>query len=205
MTVSDKILQTRDTPLILTDTNIQHWLKGTDDSRYGLIKRALARKDLIQIRRGLYVLGEPYRKRIFHPFELGQAIYGPSFISFESALSFWGLIPEAVYTITSACSKRSKNFDTPFGRFSYSRIPFHPLLTQVKRIVDGQQIYFIAKPLRALSDYVYASGESWDFHSLLDSLRIDEMPALETQEINELKQFYHHSRVQHFLKSIERD
>ncbi|HSW71384.1 MAG TPA: hypothetical protein VLH77_05335 [Gammaproteobacteria bacterium] len=58
-----------------------------------------------------------------HPFELAQYIYGPSYISLESALSFHKLIPETVYTVTSTTVKRSREFQTPLGVYSFLHLP----------------------------------------------------------------------------------
>ncbi|MDD4295290.1 MAG: hypothetical protein PHP69_07275 [Candidatus Omnitrophica bacterium] len=52
-------------------------------------------------------------------FEISNRIYNPSYISFETALSFHGLIPESVYGITSATSRRTYKFQTKIGKFSY--------------------------------------------------------------------------------------
>src|SRR5579863_1173434 len=87
----------------LTDAELEALLEGTPDSRYGKVKRLLAQGKLLHIRRGLYCLTDMLGYLIKpHPFELAQYIYGPSYISFESALSFYQLIPETVYTVTSA-------------------------------------------------------------------------------------------------------
>lgn len=73
---------------------------------------------IIQIRRGLYVLGNIYRRDIsLHV--LANLIYGPSYISFESALSYYGFNPERVVNPTSVCFKRKKQYSTPLGVFTY--------------------------------------------------------------------------------------
>ena len=203
--IRDLLLQNQWLPNILTDTDLINLIKGSEHRRYGLIKRALAKGDLIKIRRGLYALGEPFRRSGIHNFEMAQKIYGPSYISFESALSHWGLIPEAVYTITSGCHQRSKDFDTPFGRFSYVRIPYQPLYTQVLRERKNSTIYFVATPLRALCDYIYASSKDlWDLTSLEKSLRLEEVPKVNRKQFNELKCFFKNKKIQHFLKDYSK-
>src|SRR5437870_269064 len=95
----------------LTEGELEALLDGTPDSRYGKVKCLLAQGKLLHIRRGLYCLTDlvGYLTKP-HPFELAQHVYGPSYISLESALSFHQLIPETVYTVTSTTSKRSKEF-----------------------------------------------------------------------------------------------
>jgi len=49
-------------------------------------------------------------------------IYQLSYISLQTALSFYGLIPEAIYTVTSVSTKKTNYFETPVGTFSYNKI-----------------------------------------------------------------------------------
>jgi len=99
---------------------------SSDNVRYALVKRALADGDILRIRRGLYTLSPLYRKTGINPLSAAQLIYGPSYISLETALSVHGLIPEGVRDITSVTLRPSKEFDTPIGHFSYVRIPQKP-------------------------------------------------------------------------------
>lgn len=77
---------------------------------------------LVKIRRGLYTINLPFKEPP-DTFELAEIIYGPSYISMESALSYHGWIPEAVYTITSATTRRKKLFKTPLGVFAFFNFP----------------------------------------------------------------------------------
>src|SRR5262245_25728214 len=83
------LIRQKGLPDTLTDSDLAFLWGGTENRRYSLTKRTLARGDLIPVRRGLYVLGDLYRQRPVNLFELAQRIYGPSYISFESALSYW--------------------------------------------------------------------------------------------------------------------
>jgi len=83
------------------------------------INDMLRKKELIRVKKGLYVLGEPYKKNHFYRETLSNLIYGPSYISLEYALSFYGMIPERTETITAITNKRNKIFSTPVGRFTY--------------------------------------------------------------------------------------
>ncbi len=107
---------------VFTDANLQNLLRGSDDRRYGLVKRALAAGEVVRIRRGLYSLAPKYLRQPLDLYSLAQKIYGPSYISLESALSYHGWIPEAVYLVASVCAKRSAQFNTPLGNFSFQRI-----------------------------------------------------------------------------------
>jgi len=84
------------------------------------IARMVKAGEIVRIKQGLYEM-DPQTDGIL----LAEAIYGPSYLSFEFALSYHGLIPEAVYQYTSATfeKKRTKLFETPFGVFSYRDVP----------------------------------------------------------------------------------
>lgn len=82
-------------------------------------------------------------------------------MSMEYALSSHGWIPESGSTPTSATSKNPANFDTPRGRFSYKRIPQTLFFCGVEVVsVDGESA-LLARPLKALADYVYAHKLEW--------------------------------------------
>ncbi|MCW3104950.1 MAG: hypothetical protein JWO09_3390 [Bacteroidetes bacterium] len=79
--------------------------------------------ELISIRRGLYMPSPGNDQPVPEPFLIANHLLGPSYVSLEAALSYWGLIPERVYEITSATLKPSRNYNTPVGRFSYQHLP----------------------------------------------------------------------------------
>lgn len=202
----ERVYQTTPTPY-LTDNEVFFLLPGTSNSRYSKIKRLLANGKLLQIRRGLYCFTEKSGCFIKpHPFELAQYIYAPSYISFESAFSFYHLIPEAVYTITSATAKRSKDFNTPFGLFSYLHIPLESFYTETTLLKEDNYTFFIAKPWKAICDYIFYYKKNWQFNEFLENLRIDEtaLPLLQDYERECLDEFYHHLRIRRFLKDVQK-
>jgi len=192
---------------IITDTEISALFSGTPASRYNQIKRALASEELIQIRRGLYILGKPYRRKGVNSYELAQAIYGPSYISFESALSYHGLIPEAVYTTSSATTKRGCEFDTPMGRFSYAHVPMGSFRVGVERIEHERIIFLMGTPLKALTDLVWVKRHDWTtLEPLRESLRIEtESLKFQRTEMEDLKVLYRSMRITRFLEGISKE
>lgn len=191
-----------------TEAEIVNLTEGSANRRYGLIKRAIAKGELIHVRRGFYCLGQRYRRKPLNLFELAQKIYGPSYISFESALSFRGWILESVPTITSTTSKRARVFETPLGIFDYRRVSCSPLLTGVVRESQEEGTFLMAKPLKALADYVYLYKRDWkNSHPLIHSLRIEEdfLRKLKGEDFEELKAVYSSRRVLNFLKGLKRD
>jgi len=116
------------------------------------LTRLLKTGELIQIRRGLFVDNPSVSRKA-----LASVVYGPSYISFEYALSSAGLIPERVEAVTSACfhKNRNKTFRTPLGEFRYFYLPdvVYPYGIQLKE--DDDMSYLIASGEKALCDAVY--------------------------------------------------
>lgn len=81
----------------------------------------LRRGEIVRVRKGLYVRSREFGGRI-EPVEMAGAIYGPSYVSLEYALSDHGLIPEAVHAVTSMTTRRARDFQTPLSPFYYRHI-----------------------------------------------------------------------------------
>ena len=110
-----------------------------------------------KIRRGFYIfsdlaLSEPSL------FLIANKLYSPSYISFEMAFSYYGLIPESVYGITSATTKKTVNFKSPIGEFIYRTIK--PSLMFGYKLENFQnQNYKIAEIEKAVLDYLYINPQ----------------------------------------------
>ncbi len=122
-----EIIKEKATSDIVSAEELALWTSGTLDSRYGKVRRALAVGDLEQISRGLYIIGSRSRRAPVNLFEVSQRLYGPSYISCESALSYWQLIPDRVSQVVAMTSKRSNDFLSPIGMFSYIHLNAKPL------------------------------------------------------------------------------
>jgi len=109
---------------ILNDRQLARILGGSDDRRYGQVKRALKSGDLIRVKRGYYVLSESHRANPVHPYALAQSLVVGSYISMETALAFHGWIPEAVYTTVSVTPGRKSQ---QVGHEHFGRFEFNPL------------------------------------------------------------------------------
>ena len=114
----------------------------------------LRRGDIIRVKKGLYVFGDQLRRRPYSRELLANLVYGPSFVSLDSALSFHGLIPERVEAMTSVTTKRPKAFDTPVGSFIYRQAPKGYFHLGMDRVEEGDVAFLIAVPERALADKV---------------------------------------------------
>jgi predicted transcriptional regulator of viral defense system len=105
-------------------------------------------------------------------FLIANKLYAPSYISFEMALSYYGLIPEGVYSITSATSKKTAKFKTQIAEFFYHNLKPQLIFGYNLRRVGGRQ-YKFAEMEKAVLDYLYlnpkctrkADLEEWRFEA----------------------------------------
>lgn len=192
-----------------TSQDLATLFPGSEDRRYGLVKRALASGETIRIRRGLYCLAPQYQKRSVNHYALAQHVYGPSYVSLESALSWHGWIPEGVEAVTSASFKKSKEFTTPLGVFSYDRVPQKVFYAEVERLTDASgNVFLMATPLKALADYVYVRTRDWTgIDPVVGSLRIEpeEFEQLTARSLDALANNYSNVRVRRFLEGLRKD
>jgi predicted transcriptional regulator of viral defense system len=143
---------------------------------------------------------------------LAGSIYGPSYLSFEFALSYHSMIPEAVYAFTSATfdKKRKKRHETPFGTFTYRDVPAEVYSLGVLIIREGDYSFQIASPEKALCDTLYTKSpvaNQKELRSLLfEDMRIDEMEfiKLKIDDILLLAERYRSTNVQKLYRLIRR-
>jgi len=171
-----------------------------------LARRATAWGWLIRVKRGLFVIGPPFKREKPSQFELAQHIYGPSYISMESALSYHQLIPEAVYATVSMSAKRKVEFDTQLGLFIYHHLSPSHFYEGVARIKAGTSVYLMATPLKALGDYVYVTKKDYTRGSdIAKDLRIEpeELEKQDPEQLGRLIERYPSKRVRRFFQTLK--
>ena len=148
---------------------------------------------LFRIIRGLYT-----DTRTIDPFTVSAAVLQPSYISFESALSVHGLIPEGVPNITAATfgKRRSKTYETDWGLLIYRDVPKKAFSEELKLFENGCDNYLLAGPEKALCDKLYSVSplrsrkalRTW----LFENMRIEEedFRNLSTVVLNRLSKLY---------------
>lgn len=184
----------------------------SDGARALLVHRATQKGEVLRLKPGLFVLAPEYRRTEPHPFAIADLLHSPSHVSLESALAFHGLIPEAVYQVSSATTLRSRSFRTPLGVFTFHRVPaFEPLAgVEVVGLEDGFWTH-VATPLRAIADLVYLRrGITWEEHGLTfltESLRIDrdELGRVVTTRSGEVLAAFRSRRVRGFVEGLTRE
>lgn len=144
---------------------------------------AMLREGVLQsIKKGLYIAGPGLNTGIRpEPFLLANHILGPSYVSLETALAYYGFIPERVYEIASITTKAARKFKTPVGTFTYMRLhlPYYSFGIDWVKLSD-EQYAMVASPEKAICDKIITTSGLL-FRSkksvkefLLENMRMDE-------------------------------
>ena len=180
-------------------------------ARRNKIRNLCRSGDLVRVKKGLYVAPTfPGRAPGVSPLVLAGLVYGPSYVSLESALAHHGLIPERVNEITSVTTKRAKRFDTPMGRFTYHPISEAAYSYGVTLASAAGGSFFLASPEKALCDRIARVRQLTavrDIPALLEEdLRVDVDLArtLSVPEVREIARRYHKRSVSAFLRWLEK-
>ena len=119
------------------------------------ISNLVRNKELIRLKKGFYTFSKLYQTKPINLISVANTLYSPSYVSFDYALSFYGMIPERVSEVTSATSKNEKLFDTPIGRFSYKKVSSVAYSLGIDWIYDDiEGGRFIATAEKALCDKI---------------------------------------------------
>lgn len=122
---------------------------------YDKISELINQKLLVQVKRGVFIPGP---KASIPPPEkllLANHLWGPSYVSSDSALSYWGLIPERVYETISMTTNLAKTYKTPVGRFRYIRLPLPYYSFGIQRVeLASMQMTLIAGKEKSLCDKI---------------------------------------------------
>ncbi|MBL0162086.1 MAG: hypothetical protein IPP82_00170 [Xanthomonadales bacterium] len=196
---------------VVSEGQLERVLGGSPQRRYQLVNRAMAAAELLRLRRGKYLLARRFRDFPAHPFALAQSFDAGSYVSFETALSHHGWIPEGVRTVASVTLGRKSSVyeHADFGSFSFHPVAILPgyFLSLVERLELSGQVALVAQPARALMDLVYLRKQEWQGMAwLTDSLRIDQeqIHCITSAQIRALWQIYRNKRVHSFLTGLSK-
>ena len=173
----------------------------------GKIRRMCRDKELVKIVRGLYTDDVNASGYLF-----AQMICSPSYLSFDYALSYYNIIPERVYTYTSATfmKNKKKTFKNKFGQYDYRDVPKEAYTYEVKILDSGDYTFKIASKEKALLDKMYDINIIKNLDEMeylvLNELRIEssELKKLELSVIRSLADKYHSGNVKLFSKYVEK-
>jgi len=178
-------------------------LAGDVDSIH--VRRQLGRwvkaGKVYQFRRGLYALAPPYQQTRPHPFLVANQLVRPSYVSLQSALAYYGLIPEYVPVTTSVTSDRPREFTTPLGKYKFQRVKVERFFAfNLEDLGDGQNAY-VALPEKALLDlaYLQPGGDSLQY---LRGLRLQNLEQLDPASLSEIVQKFDSHKIERAAENI---
>ena len=191
--------------MILTTLNLKEKYKDYTDVN-GKIKRDVDNGILFPLVRGIYETNGST-----DGFLLASFIYGPSYLSFEYALSFHNMIPERVVVYTNATfnKRKTKSYQNHFGLFTYRDIPKEAFPFFVKAYEVDTYSYFIANPEKALCDMLYIKQPVRSIKEikmlLFENLRINKeaFDQLIFEDIIFLSNKYKSNNIKYLIKYIE--
>lgn len=192
--------------MILTGNDIKNTLHDYSNKNTKISREVKSGK-LIKLKNGLYETN-PYAKGYL----LAGSIYGPSYLSFEFALQYHGLIPTKTTNYTSAtCNKkRMKTFENRFGTYSYRDIPKKVFSLGINDVEERGYKIKIATPEKALCDILYTLSPIKNMrelsHVLLDDFEIDMESLLEfnIEHLQEITKEYHSTNVNLFYRYMKK-
>lgn len=138
------------------------------------IKRMVDCGEIVRLTRNLYETDPSIPGHL-----VANAIYSPSYLSFDYALAFYDLIPERVYVYTSATydKKKTKMYKNKLGIFTYRDVPKHIYPYGIQLFKENDYYYAIATPQKAICDKLYTvnpvSNKEEMYNLLFNDLRID--------------------------------
>jgi len=191
--------------MIITTLNLKEKYKNYIDIN-GKIKRDIDKGILFPLVRGIYETNGST-----DGFLLSSYIYGPSYLSFEYALSYHNIIPERVVIYTNATfnKRKSKSYQNHFGLFIYRDVPKTAFPFSVKVYQEDDYAYFIATPEKALCDLLYIKKPVTSLREfkilLFEDLRISKevFDQLKFEDILFLSNKYISNNIKYLKKYIE--
>ncbi|MBZ0179654.1 MAG: type IV toxin-antitoxin system AbiEi family antitoxin domain-containing protein [Melioribacteraceae bacterium] len=154
---------------IFTTDQVYSWYPGFDRNNFSRwVKKGL----ILRLRKGYYTFPE-YKSIPHYSFYFANKIYKPSFISLHSALSYYGLIPESIFQITSVTTLKTENFKNEIGEFVYKSINSKVMFGYEFKEIDNAKNFKISTPEKAIVDLLYLYPEYSTEEEILN-LRFDE-------------------------------
>ena len=110
--------------------------------------------ELIRLKRNLYIVNKELSGKETDVRLCANHIYGPSYVSVQWAMRYYGMIPEQVFQMTSVTTKRSRSFRTPIGEFSYMQVPDKYFPIGIELVEESGVSFLMASREKALCDTI---------------------------------------------------
>lgn len=137
---------------------------------------------ILQLRRGLYAFSPHYSVKRPALYEIANRLVRPSYVSLQSALSHYGMIPEHVAVVTSVTTGRPQKLNNAFGRFFYRHIKASLFFGFAYRLVSKADYAYVATPEKALLDLIYLTPNA-DSEAYLWELRLQNLEVINIERL----------------------
>lgn len=190
-------------PLIFSKDLVR--IEGKFQAMRNQLNRWQRRGLLLQLKRGVYILNENDRKVNPSRNFIANQLYGPSYVSLEYALNFYGLIPERVADLTSITTKKTMRFKNAIGSFIYQHIK--PQAFRGFRTFKDESglTCFIAEPEKAVVDFLYLNLKKiqLDKDGLFEeSFRFQNVEELKLKKVIEFAGLFHNQKLMQLSKDF---
>ncbi|GAO30722.1 hypothetical protein JCM15548_13028 [Geofilum rubicundum JCM 15548] len=178
------------------------------------ISRLESDGQLIRLKRGLYVVDPNVSGVLLSSELIANRIYGPSYVSMQSALRFHALIPERVTVMVSATTKRARNFQNSLGLFEYESVPPKYFSVGIQQLIhENSYAFLIASPEKAICDLLITTSglrlqsRRAAYNYLVEDMRIDldERPSWDTEIFRQCAEFGRKGRELLFIENVLRN
>ncbi len=172
------------------------------------LSRLVKRGELIRLKNGFFVIPEKIEKAPVPYEQIANILYGPSYISCEWALSYYGAIPEGVYVVTSVTEAKSKSYKTPLGTFDYIHLSHSRYAVGIDQQENSGGNFLIATPEKALIDLIHVKAKKMGAKELLVDLiegrRIEEsfLKKLDKKLLQDIIERYHSQAVNKLMEVV---
>jgi len=172
------------------------------------IQNWLKKGYVIQLKKGLYAYLGLEKRKLFSNFYVASLLYGDnSYISLESAMSFYGLIPEKVFQLSSVSTSKTKTFINELASFNYKHIKASLFDYFINQIDEFSNVYRIAYPEKALLDYIYFKvkvNQNIDEDFFEENLRLQNLEILQISRLKDLEKLFNMKKISHAVSVLER-
>lgn len=184
---------------IVSNNQVYSWHKNFDRNNFS---RWNKKRLIIRLRQGLYTFPEYKTKPNFNFFAANR-MYRPSYISLHSALSFYGLIPEAVFQTTSVSTLKTTSFENDLGAFVYKTISAKLMYGYSSQKMDAERYFLMACPEKAIIDLLYFYPEYNSEKEILE-LRFDEAILIEIMNKDLLLEYTERTENKSLLQRVKK-
>jgi predicted transcriptional regulator of viral defense system len=157
---------------------------------------------IVQLRRGLYALAPPYQKVKPHPFLIANRLRPASYVSCQSALGYYGLLPDIVHVTLSVTGARPWRWETTLGDYQFRHIKHEFLRGYHLEDLGGGQAALLADREKAILDLLYLQPRS-DAPGYIQELRLQNLEFLDLERLDRMVDWFDSPKIRRCLLIIK--